>query len=344
MKRILVTGAGGSAGNNFIASLRLAPEPFYIVGTDTSKYYIKLSKADKNYKVANWHDKVYINQLKAIIKEENIEFIHSQPDPEVMFISENRHLLDVKTLLPRPITIEIAHDKFWFNQEMEANKVPCPKSWLVIGKERLKIICQEHRGKKWLRAIFGAGSLAALPITKYEQAYMWIEYWKTKGLKWTDFMLSSFLPGKEYAFQSIWKDGKLITSAARERIEYLFQSRMPSGQSSTPTVAKSVHNKQVNQIATKGILALDYNPNGIYCVDLKENYNGVPCITEINVGRFFTTSLFFTKAGCNMPYYYVKLAYGEEIPKLKQYNAVLENLYWIRQIDCGEKMVKENEL
>ena len=123
---------------------------------------------------------------------------------------------------------------------------------------------------------------------------------------------------------------------------------MPSGQSSTPTIAKSVHNEQVNKIAVQGILALDKSPQGVYCVDLKENEKGIPCIMEINTGRFFTTSYFFASAGANMPYYYVKLGYDDDIDivksRIKQYNAVEPDLYWIRQIDCGEKLVKGDEL
>jgi carbamoyl-phosphate synthase large subunit len=119
---------------------------------------------------------------------------------------------------------------------------------------------------------------------------------------------------------------------------------MPSGQSSTPTIAKSVHNNTVNLVAYHGILALDPKATGIFCVDLKENEEGVPCITEINAGRFFTTSNFFAEAGSNMPYYYVKMAYGEEIPDLPQFNAVPEGLYWVRGMDMEQVMVKEDEL
>ena len=344
MRRLIVTGSGGSAGTNFIKSLRLAPEPFYIVGTDISKYYLKLSKADVNYQVNSCYDGIYLNQLNTIIKEEKIEFIHAQPDPEVNVISANRDKLNAKTFLPNHTILPIAYNKFWLNQELQAHKVPCPKSWMVGDKKHLRQIFRQNKSKMWVRAVSGAGSLAALPVTEYKHASMWIEYWGTRGLEWKDFMISEYLPNKEYAFQSLWRNGNLITSAARERIEYLFQNRMPSGQSSTPTVAKSVHNKQVNKIATEGILALDFMANGIYCVDLKENKNGVPCITEINVGRFFTTSIFFSLAGCNMPYYYILLAYKEKLPSLPKYNAVPEGLYWIRQIDCGEVMVKENEL
>ena len=34
MKRIMVTGAGGSPATGFVRSLRAAPEPYYLIGVD----------------------------------------------------------------------------------------------------------------------------------------------------------------------------------------------------------------------------------------------------------------------------------------------------------------------
>jgi len=338
-KRILVTGCGGSAGNNFIKSLRMAKEKIYIVGTDCSKYYAKLSQADKTYVSPKYDDPDYIPFLNGLIAVESIEFLHAQPDTEVRVISDNRELIRAKTFLPSKKAIAIAQDKFTFNRQMEFLKIPVPKTWTIKS-----IPFAWGIKKLWLRANRGAGSLAALPVSNPGQINMWIDYWSGRGLTRDDFMLSEFLPGKEYAFQSIWKDGELITSAARQRIEYLFQNRMPSGQSSTPTIAKSVHDDRVNKISTKAIKALDPKATGVFCVDLKENEQGNPCITEINAGRFFTTCNFFAEAGSNMPYYYVKMAYEEDLPDLPKYNAVPKDLYFIRQMDCGSVMVKENEL
>ena len=344
--KILVGGAGGSAGTNFIQSLRLAKEDFYIVGNDSSKYYAKLSKADKTYVLPLCNSLNYIPALIELIDKEKIDIVHAQPDPEVKVISDNRDLIPAKIFLPSKEAINIAQDKYLFVKKMESECVSVPKTVRFKTPSGLKVYLEHAEGKSWLRASKGAGSLAALPVTNYEQAYMWIEYWRTKGLEWEDFIISEFLPGKEYAFQSLWKDGKLITSAARERIEYLFQARMPSGQSSTPTIAKSVHNELVNFHAMRAVKALDENATGVFCVDLKEDKHGVPNVTEINAGRFFTTSLFFSKAGCNMPYYYIKLALGEDLGSefLPPFNAVGEDLYWIRQIDCRQVLIHEREL
>jgi len=51
MKRVLVTGAGGSASTSFIRSLRQAPEPIHVVGTDADAYYLMRSEADRSYLV-----------------------------------------------------------------------------------------------------------------------------------------------------------------------------------------------------------------------------------------------------------------------------------------------------
>lgn len=344
MRRILVTGAGGSAGMNFIKSLRYAPEDFYIVGTDCSKYYVKLSQADKTYVLPYCAASDYIEKLNEILDKEEIGFLHVQPDPEVAFISEHRESIHANTLLPDARTIRIAQNKYRLNILLRDYQVPAPLTIKVVDPDNLKSLFKTNKKKLWLRAMKGAGSLAALPVDSYEQSYYWIEYWVKKGLHWSDFIISEFLPGKEYAFQSLWDDGKLITSAARERLEYLFQARMPSGQSSTPTVAKSVHNKLVNGICRNAIKALDNEATGIFCVDLKENEAGIPCVTEINIGRFFTTSMFFTAAGSNMPYYFILMGYKEKLPNLPMYDAVPKDLYWCRQIDCGQVMFNENEL
>ena len=156
-------------------------------------------------------------------------------------------------------------------------------------------------------------------------------------------VLQRFLPGKEFAFQSIWYNGKLVTSQARERVEYIFGNLTPSGQSSSPSVARTVHRADVNKTATSAILSVDPNATGVFCVDLKENKKGKPCVTEINAGRFFTTSNFFSCAGSNMPYYYIKMAFGEELPKLPKYNPIESNLYWVRMMDMGYKLVKNGE-
>jgi hypothetical protein len=344
MKKILILGAGGAAGWNFIESLRISPEKFHTIATDNNKYHLELSNADVKYQVPNVNDKNYLNKINKIIDAEKIDFVYAQSDPEVKFISENREKIKTKTYLPSISTVRLCQDKAKLTKLLSEKKINTGMylNFKTISEfdKGAKVLFNSHR-KLWLRARKGAGSKASLPVTNIKQAINWISYWEEMGkLNLKDFMLTEFLPGKEYAFQSLWKDGNLITSQARERIEYIFPYLSPSGQSSSPAVARTVNNKVVNETAINAILAADRNANGIFCVDLKENKNGVPCVTEINSGRFFTTSLFFSSAGINMPYYYVKLGLGEKIPALPKENALAADIFWVRMIDMGYKLIK----
>ena len=87
---------------------------------------------------------------------------------------------------------------------------------------------------------------------------------------------------------------------------------------------------------------IDNNASGIFCVDIKTDKNDKVKITEINAGRFFTTSYFFSKAGSNMPYAYIKFGLGEKekISKVK-FNSVPKDYYWVRNVDMGYKLIKD---
>ena len=111
MKRVLVTGCG-PASVNFIQSLRISPERFFIVSTDVNPYHLFLPAVDRRYKVPKVTDETYISTLNEIIEREKIEFIHPQPDIEVLVIGKNRNKLHAQTFLPSQRTIEICQDKF----------------------------------------------------------------------------------------------------------------------------------------------------------------------------------------------------------------------------------------
>jgi hypothetical protein len=44
-----------------------------------------------------------------------------------------------------------------------------------------------------------------------------------------------------------------------------------------------------------------------------------------------------------MPYEYVRLALGDSLDGLARFDAVEPDLYWVRMIDMGYKLVREGE-
>ena len=343
-RRIMVTGAGGSAGINFIDSVRVSSRPYYIVGVDVNRWHLELPKVDAAYVVPKAAEERYIPSLRKVIRKEKIEFVHPQPDVEVETISEHRDELGARTFLPSKETVRVCRDKMATNAKLRSGHVPVPESYLV---ERLpdlpRILGRLRKGNNpvWLRAVRGAGSRAALPVMTARQAREWIHYWQTmRALESRDFMMAEFLPGREYAFQSLWRDGDLITSACRMRLEYLMGNLSVSGQSSSPSVAVTVRSDAVNEVATRAVQTIDPHATGVFCLDIKEDSSGTPCITEINAGRFFTTSNFFARLGANMPDDLIRLAFGEKLPRRRRYDAVPPNCYWIRLMDAGPVLVR----
>lgn len=339
--RILVLGAGGSPGVNFIRALRLGKEKIYVVGVDINKYFLEIAPVDKKYLLSDRKDKDdYVKDLIKIIKKEKIDFVHAQPDGEVKTISDHRDMLGAKTFLPSKNAVDVFQDKWRTFQELTKNNLPAPLTRQIRDARNLKRILKDNREILWLRAQKGAGGKASLPVKTFDQANMWIKYWLNKGLSWDDFLISELLPGREVSWLSIWKDGKLICSQQKERMGWVQGSISPSGVGGTSAIQKTSSYKIVNDICTKTILAVDKNANGVYVVDVKENKTGTPCVMEVNPGRFFTTSLFFATAGVNMPLMFVKLGLNMPVVKTKQYNALQNGLYWIRVTDSNTGIVK----
>lgn len=348
MPKVLITGAGGSAAYNFRDALSQADRDYRFVGTDVKPYHLELIDLEGRYLVPPVSDPGYVDAMNKVIEAESIDFVHPQPDVEVAFLAVNRDKLTAPTFLPDAEAVALCHDKMAFNAHLTTKGVSVPKARHIASQDDLRSALEELleiNPRVWLRAIRGAGSRGSLPIDSYYQGDAWIDYWRSfRGLDYGDFMASEFLPGHEFAWQSLWYKGELITSQARMRIEYIFGNLTPSGQSSSPSVAKTVNRDDVNEAGVGAVRAVSAEPHGVYCVDMKENADGVPMVTEINVGRFFTTSNFFAHAGLNMPDMYLQLGLGHELDtKPAQFNPLSDDLYWVRMIDMGYKLIREGE-
>lgn len=350
-KKVLVTGAGGPASINFIRSLHLAPEKISIIGTEANEYSYYLSPAERIYLIPRADSPGFIDALNEIIRKEKIDFLHAQTDPEVKAVSENREKVAAAVFLPSKKTVEICQDKLEATRIWMRKGVPVAKGIELRNENDISRAFEELGSQIWIRASHGAGGRGSTPANNVETAVAWFNYWKGRGVNWK-FFAQEHLPGRNYGFHSLWKDGELIVSMARERLEYIYPHLAPSGVTGTPASQKTVHIDMVNKIATEAILAIDPNFNGIACVDLKENKEGIPCVTEINAGRMFTTSFFFSFASkiilgnyhANIPYLYVRLGLGESIPTIQKYNILPADIYWIRHIDAPARLVMNGKV
>lgn len=339
---VLLSGAGGSAAANVLDALRASERQYRTIGVDASPLKLHLSRADVRAVVPRASEPGFVPALQRLVAEHRVDALHPQPDPDVLAIGAARDTLGAATYLPAQATLELVADKEACARHLAAAGVAVPESAAIESLESAGEVVADlltrHAGV-WVRARRGAGARASLPVRRPEQAIAWVRWWvEERGLRADEFMASEQLPGREYAYQSVWQDGELVAGQARERLEYLYGHLTPSGQSSTPAVARTVRMPDVDDLAQRSVRALESPPCGVYCIDMKEDARGTPRVTEVNAGRFFTTANFFAHAGLNMPELLIRCALGER-PERRGSSPLPPDLYWIRMVDMGWTLI-----
>ena len=341
MKRILITGAGGSPSTNFVRSLRKSPEKFYLIGVDSDKYNLQRAETDEKHLIPSKDDKNYFAMLNEIIQERKADFLHAQNSAELEVLSDNREKIKTKYFLPDRETIRICQNKFESYKKWTENDLPQPKTLFLNNEEDLNKAFEELGKEIWVREIKGSGGRGSLLVNNFKQAKSWIDF--KNG--WGKFTAAEYLSPQSITWQSIWHEGKLIVAQTRKRLSWELAKISPSGITGATGVAITVSDPKLDEIALKSISAIDKKPHGIFSVDLTYDKRNIPNPTEINIGRFFTTHEFFTQAGLNMPYIFIKLAFNEPYPEpVRKINPLPENLVWIRGIDFLPKLTTLEEV
>lgn len=347
MIRVLLLGAGGSAGANVVDALRRSEARYHIVGVDISPIRLHLSTADERCLGLRAGAEGYLDALQQLSDRFGIDVVHPQPDPDVMAVGRARDALRARTFLPVQSALDTVADKAAFAAAMSRAGVAVPETLPFTKPDdvgELTAYLLERHERVWVRARVGAGARASLPVRSADQAVAWIRWWcEERDMAAADFMAAEMLPGREFAYQSVWQDGELVAGQARERVEYLYGFLTPHGQTSTPAVARTVKDRRIDDLAQTAICALDPRPQGAYCVDIKEAGDSTPRVTEINAGRFFTTSNFFAHAGLNMPDMLIQCAVGQRPPR-RGSSPLPPDLYWVRMVDMGYVLVPGDQV
>jgi hypothetical protein len=341
MKRVLVTGAGGSASANFIRSLHAAPEPIHVVGTDADPFYLMRSPADRNYLVPLASDPDYIPLLNDLIAREEISFVHVQCDAEVAVLSEQRDRLDARTFLPARETVRICQDKFRSYERWQQAGIKVPRTRLLEGEADLVEAFERFGGRVWLRATSGAGGRGSLPASDLATARAWIDFHRG----WGSFTAAEVLSPDSVTWMSIWRDGQLVVAQGRRRLYWELSKMTPSGVTGITGAGVTLADPCLDEVAVRAVRAIDDRPHGLFGVDLAHDRDGLPNPTEINIGRFFTTNHFFTAAGLNMAYLFLQLGLGESGPAIpSRVNPLPDGLIWIRGVDFEPVLTDEREI
>ena len=345
--RLLVTGAGTAAASNLIRALRASARAPAIVGCHSDRFVLAKSTATRNYLTPAAADRGFLRALARVIRRERVDLLIPTTDAEVALFARRRARIPCRVFLPRPAVVELCQDKYRLARRLRACGVPAPLTYPVTSLRALPRIFARlpARALVWCRARAGSGSLAAIPVRSPAQARSWIEYWRDmRGMPATAFTLSEYLPGRDFSCQALWKAGALVLVKTCERLSYFGSGENPSGISSVSQLAKTVVEPRVVDVCVRAVRALDPRASGTFHVDLRENADGTPCVTEINAGRFSSGNLIHALTGKrNFSATFVSVALGEPVALDGEYDAA-EGWYSVRDLDTPMGLFRTEQL
>ena len=348
MSKILIGGAGGAPSEGVINSLLLGKKQEEVIGMGAVPSDLVMSHAIRKYIVPYANAPEYQKELMKILKTDRPELIHFQNDLEVYhgsLIRDDIVAVGTKIFMPRHEVIETCVDKWKSWQAFKKAGLTVPENIFIHDEHDLRRAFEElgdKEGRIWLRANdVGGGGMGSIPTNDYEMARAWINRYNG----WNNFIAAEMLSGQTVTFLSIWWKGELIVAQTRKRTGWIHGNRSASGVTGVTKVGITCSDDRVTDVAIRTIRAVDTSPHGIFGVDMAYDQEGIPNPTEINISRFFTTVLFFTKAGLNMPEIFKDLAVHNEKPVLsKKINPLPDGLMWCRGMDTEPVLVTKDLL
>ncbi len=346
MKKIIIAGAGGAPSEGVINSLLRGKKQEEIIGMGSEPTDLVLSAAKEKLYIPYANSAEYKDALLKILEAEKPDLIHFQNDLEIYHASLIRQDIEAtgtKLFMPEHDVIDTCVHKYKSYLKWKEAGVKVPENRMIDDEESLKKAFKElsdEKGNIWLRASsIGGGGKGALPTNDFALAKAWIERYKG----WGDFVAAELLTPNTVTWLSIWYEGELVVAQTRIRKGWTHGNRTVSGVTGVTKVGQTYSNAEVDRISIETIKAITPKPHGIFGVDMAYDKNGIPNPTEINISRFFTTVLFFTEAGLNLPEIFKDIAIYNEFPSLeKKINPLPEGLLWLRGMDVKPLLINDD--
>ena len=348
MAKILVAGAGGAPSEGVINSLLRGRRNETVIGMGPVETDLVLSRASAKFRVPYPDSADYQPRLLQLLQSQKPDLVHFQNDLEIFHASLFREeILATGTTLfmPPHDVIDTCVHKYKSYLAFSKAGVPVPRNVFIRTEADLAesfASLRQAGGKIWLRAAsIGGGGKGAIATGDPAMARAWIDHYDG----WGDFVAAEVLTPKTLAWLSIWHDGELIVAQGRERRGWVHGNRTVSGVTGVTKVGVTCADDRADEIAIAAIKAVSSRPHGIFGVDMAYDRAGVPNVTEINISRFFTTVLFFTEAGLNMPEIFKDIALYGEFPRLeRKVNPLPSGLMWLRGMDMVPRLTNAEEI
>jgi carbamoyl-phosphate synthase large subunit len=349
--KILITGVGGPTPRSFAISLKEYSRyaNFEFIATDINPLAIGLYQQElfkKSFIVPAASHANYWDEIEKIVQENNIEFAVIQPELEVLEWSKKQEegKLPCKVLLPDFELAKLLVDKAKMTSLLSKLDV-VPKSFKFDRNEKKLEKIADYLGYPyWVRSTSGSSGLGSLKIENRESLENWIQI----NPNVHNFLASKFLTGRNLACKMLYYEGRLIRSAIGERVHYIMAKVAPSGITGNTSFGRLLNEPSVFKVAKKAMDSLFEHTNakkhGFFTADFKEDENGTPYITEINVRHVAFTQC-FAAAGANFAEDTMRLLDNDSnFDKEFKLYKFKKDLIFLRDVDTLPIIMKETNL
>lgn len=338
---VMFTGIGGPTPLGLAKSIKIAFPDARLVGVDGSPWATSLYHSeifDVTHKIPLGRQPNYWEIMEGIINKEKVDFIFVVPETEILVWTKRQQEKNLPC-----VTLIQDHElaSFCFDKLKIAH---------FLYDEGLTPLTMEFKPADllkmdfpfWIRVKSGAGALGALKVNNKNDLDTWLAL---NGYR-DDFIISEFLPGRNYACKLLFYGGKLIQHASAERIDYLLSAASPSGISGMSSRGKLLNRPDLVEKSAIALSKLskkfEAELNGIFTVDFKENSDGVPMITEINI-RHVSFNYAFTLGGLNLAETTLRHCLDLN-PSMTPSTEFDEESYFIRGVDAPLRLIPNNLL
>ncbi len=349
---ILINGVGGPTPRSIARTLRQFTDykNLKLFGTDINRLAYGLYESDlydKTFIVPPAKHEDYWTTIEQIIKENNIELALVHPELEVLEWSR-RHTetndLPCKAFLPNHELCKVLIDKSRMTELLEQTDL-VPKSYVFnSGIQDFTELETTLKYPFWVRATEGSSGLGSLKVNDRAELQNWINI----NPKVDVFISSTFLPGRNLGVKLLYYKGKLIRSASAERVKYIMSKVAPSGITGNTSYGRLLNEQNLVDVADEAMQILfkklGVEQHGFFTADFKEDENGKPYLTEVNV-RMVAFNLAFAAGGANFTKDIVDLLMDDTsvTQEYKMYEFEPETIF-LRDVDAIPLLMKESDL
>ena len=330
---VILTSVGGIIGPNHIDCLRAVKErDIKIVGVDASSDNAGAFLVDRFEKIPFVSSEdAYIKKMLQISKESKVDVIVPASDPEVLLLSKNRDSfknIGTKIVCSGYESAKIASDKYLFSKKLIENNLPAPELYNAKTLEEFKNAAKKlgypekpvvmkprfgTNGGRGVRILDDKKNRKDILFNEKpdDNVYSRMEDIEDmlQGENFPELVISEYLSkGGEYDVDILTRNGEMLVCSPKLRIKKIVGLSL---------YAFIDNNKEVEDVCRKicKLFKFDYNIN----IELKRSGDGRIMPFEINPRIAATISL-PAAAGANLVYFGIKLALGENLPKIELEN------------------------